>query len=369
MSEYQYYEFAAVDRPLDNAELAQVRALSTRAHITSTSFVNSYHWGGFRGNPRAMVERYYDAFLYLANWGTRELVLRFPTRMLRLGTAQRYCAGDAVSAWRTGDNVLVAAVSEEEEEFFESDGEGVLATVLPVRSEVLAGDERPLYLLWLLAVQVGEVDQQDVEPPVPAGLDALTGAQAALVEFLRIDGDLVSAAAAGSASAQEDIDIEAWVNGLAGDERDRLLIGLLRGDDPFLHAETLRRARPEPAQGGRRTVLQLVAAADTRREERVLAERARRKRAVDERTRRAAEARRARLAELTAQGEAAWVRVATSIAEKKSTGYQAAVDLLTDLQEVTDREEFARRVEALHAEHRRKPAFVERLVAAGLSSR
>src|SRR3954447_10590393 len=73
MSEYQYYEFAAVDRPLDSRELAQVRALSTRAQITSTSFVNTYHWGDFRGSPRAMVERYYDAFLYVANWGTRQL--------------------------------------------------------------------------------------------------------------------------------------------------------------------------------------------------------------------------------------------------------------------------------------------------------
>ncbi|MFF7926153.1 hypothetical protein ACFZDP_34315 [Streptomyces mirabilis] len=45
VSEYQYYEFLAVDRPLTEAEIAQVRALSTRARITSTSFVNEYHWG------------------------------------------------------------------------------------------------------------------------------------------------------------------------------------------------------------------------------------------------------------------------------------------------------------------------------------
>ena len=82
MSEYQYYEFAAVDRPLDRQELADVRALSTRAHITPTSFVNEYHWGNFRGNPQRLVEQYYDAFLYLANWGTRQLMLRFPVVLL-----------------------------------------------------------------------------------------------------------------------------------------------------------------------------------------------------------------------------------------------------------------------------------------------
>nr|WP_261554617.1 hypothetical protein [Frankia tisae] len=52
MSEYQYYEFLAVDRPLDDQEQAEVRALSTRARITATRFTNEYHWGDFRGDPR-----------------------------------------------------------------------------------------------------------------------------------------------------------------------------------------------------------------------------------------------------------------------------------------------------------------------------
>ncbi|WP_228566443.1 hypothetical protein [Nocardia sp. SYP-A9097] len=65
MSEYQYYEFVAVDRPLDDRQLAQVRELSTRARITATRFVNEYHWGNFRGDPARMIERYYDAHLYV----------------------------------------------------------------------------------------------------------------------------------------------------------------------------------------------------------------------------------------------------------------------------------------------------------------
>jgi hypothetical protein len=76
MSEYQYYEFLAVDRPLTVAEQAEVRELSTRARITSTSFTNEYHWGDFRGDPRALMRRYYDAHLYLANWGTHQIMLR-----------------------------------------------------------------------------------------------------------------------------------------------------------------------------------------------------------------------------------------------------------------------------------------------------
>jgi hypothetical protein len=42
VSEYQYYEFAAVDRPLGTRDIDTLRGLSTRAHITPTSFVNTY---------------------------------------------------------------------------------------------------------------------------------------------------------------------------------------------------------------------------------------------------------------------------------------------------------------------------------------
>ena len=85
MSEYQYYEFLAVDRPLDERQLGELRALSTRARITPTSLVNTYHWGDFRGDPRKLMERYFDAFLYLANWGTHQLMIRLRPGCSALG--------------------------------------------------------------------------------------------------------------------------------------------------------------------------------------------------------------------------------------------------------------------------------------------
>jgi hypothetical protein len=42
LSEYQYYEFQAIDRPLTDKEMGVLRACSTRARITPTSFVNDY---------------------------------------------------------------------------------------------------------------------------------------------------------------------------------------------------------------------------------------------------------------------------------------------------------------------------------------
>jgi hypothetical protein len=39
MSEYQYYEFQAIDRSLTEREMSELRAYSTRARITPTSCV------------------------------------------------------------------------------------------------------------------------------------------------------------------------------------------------------------------------------------------------------------------------------------------------------------------------------------------
>lgn len=69
MSEYQYYEFQAIDRPLTEKEMRELRSCSSRARITPTSFVNDYQWGNFKGDENAWMEKYFDAFLYLAKRG------------------------------------------------------------------------------------------------------------------------------------------------------------------------------------------------------------------------------------------------------------------------------------------------------------
>jgi hypothetical protein len=102
VSEYQYYEFLAIDRPLEAHEQAEVRSLSTRARITATSFVNEYHWGDFRGDPSRLMERYYDAHLYVANWGTHRVMFGIPVDLLALELVEDFCINYLVSASATG---------------------------------------------------------------------------------------------------------------------------------------------------------------------------------------------------------------------------------------------------------------------------
>jgi hypothetical protein len=95
VSEYQYYEFQAIDRPLTGKEMSELRSYSTRARITPTSFVNDYSYGSFKGNEEAWMDKYFDAYLHLANWGTHVLKLRLPSRLLDAATAKGYCDGDS----------------------------------------------------------------------------------------------------------------------------------------------------------------------------------------------------------------------------------------------------------------------------------
>ncbi len=58
---------STLDKPLTDEQRAELRKLSSRAEITATRFVNQYNYGDFRGNPEKLMERYFDAFCYLAN--------------------------------------------------------------------------------------------------------------------------------------------------------------------------------------------------------------------------------------------------------------------------------------------------------------
>jgi hypothetical protein len=276
VSEYQYYEFLAIDQPLDDDEQAEVRSLSTRATITATSFVNEYHWGDFKGDPNRLMERYYDAHLYVANWGTHRVMFRLPSDQLDPDVVDDYCVDDQVSAWATAEFVVLDFTSEDEAgEFdFDYDAEALLSAIVGVRAELAAGDLRPLYLAWLAAYGTWERDENvfdrdaddDIEPPVPPGLGTLTAPQRALADFLRLDDALLATAAQNSPSlgkiTEDSGDLVAWVARLPVAEKNRLLTRVVQGEAARVRTELLRRFRDDTAPAipvpTRRTVANLL---------------------------------------------------------------------------------------------------------------
>lgn len=385
MSEYQYYEFLAIDRPLSADEMGELRALSTRAEITPWSFVNTYDWGNFRGNPSTLMERYFDAFLYLANWGTHRLMLRVPRRLLDQKTAEAYCSGESASVQATGEHLIIEFNSEDENGDWDAGGEGWLSSIIPLRADLAAGDVRSLYLGWLLCAQLQELDGDDLEPPPPPDLKNLSGSLKSFADFLRIDPDLIAAAAEGTPGSnagdrESEGKLGAWIGGLPEGEKTRLLARLAEGNDPHLRAELLNRFKransgsqtEENSAEKRRTVAQLLTAAKrrTEAERRRVAERDEKERVRRERE--AAAARDKYLHALAAREADAWRKIDAWIGTKRPSDYDEAVRLLADLRELSVRTNrtnaFEERIRELRQLHSKKPSLLQRLDKAGLSA-
>jgi len=379
MSEYQYYEFQAIDRLLTSKEMSQLRSYSTRARITPTSFVNDYSWGDFKGHEDAWMEKYFDAFLYLANWGTHVVKLRLSARLLDLETARAYCGGQCVSAREKSGNVILTFVSEDEEGGGWEEGDGYLSSLMSVRAELSRGDLRALYLGWLLCAQNGDFEDDDIEPSVPAGLDRLSASLESFVGFLRIDPDLIRVAASASApladAEPKGEEIRAWLANLPAMEKDDLLARIIAGD-AALAGEVARRMRQERASRDvpapsfkRRSVAELLAAAERVADERRRVESETRAKKKVERERKAAAARAKYLDELAGTEASLWRRVDELVATKLPKRYDEAVVILSDLRDLSAREDgsdFRRRLEVLRADHGKKRTLIDRLQKARL---
>ena len=365
MSEYQSYEFVALDRPLSPKQMEQLRRVPTRAEISPTRFWNEYHWGDLKADPATLVERYFDAHLYVANWGAHRLILKMPTARLDVKALKQYFGhGHAARFRKTGDHVTLDLTSdiEEPDDDEMTNGSASLAALSPLRAELLRGDLRPAYLAWLLAVQQDDLDDEATEPPVPAGLEHLTAAQQAMVDFFRIDIDLVAAAASGSkASAADDDAFRRWVARLTPNEKDAWLKRAAHDPDLALGSEMLRTFRGakthEPPAGARRRVADLRTAADTQRDAREQAELENM-----ERARAAAHAKRERRLVTLGRGiDAAWAKLEKLV---ESSAYDDAVELAVDLRDLAARDGkasgFAARFETMRKRQLRRRGFFDR---------
>jgi hypothetical protein len=369
VSEYQCYEFLALDRRLTAQEMAELRSISTRAEITPTRFWNEYHWGDLKADPFKLLARYFDLHLYFANWGTRRLMFRLPLTTVDLDALRAYAPGGPATLITTEEHAVLdlwSEVEEPEDDWFEAGH--LAASLTPLRSELLRGDRRVAYLAWLLAVQDGEVDAEAPEPPVPRGLATGSAPLTALADFLRLDQDLLTAATESDEQDRDEPDrFRAWVKRLPAQQQERWLLRAADNPDLPVGSELLgefRRAHP-PVTNGRRTVARLQARAEELRaaRRRAAAERAAQARAA------AAAARSRQLAGLARRGDAAW-RELEQLVETRA--YDQAVRLAMDLRAAAAHtakpDEFDRRIAEVKQRHTRRRGFLDRLRRAETAS-
>ena len=123
------------------------------------------------------------------------------------------------------------------------------------------------------------------------------------------------------------------------------------------------------APSRRRTVGEILRAAEQAAEERRRIDAAKAAKEKVRRQREATAARARHLDKLAGTEPALWKRVEELVARKQPKRYDEAVVLLTDLRDLAarnDRSDFRRRLEALRAEHASKPTLIARLRKAGL---
>jgi len=380
MSEYQYYEFLAIDRPLTAEEMSALRRLSTRAHITPVSFTNEYHWGDFKGNPDELMKRYFDAHVYVANWMTAIFMVRVPTEAILKKTAEAMAMNRVLDFDATPTHWLITWRLEEsvdDDRFGAEDGRGWMARLTPVRDELLRGDIRSLYIGWLAAVTRHMVEDDELEPLSVEGLGNLTTAQQALAEFLEVDDDLLVGVGIGSpvqhSEAPWQRQLDDWLGGLPRAEVVALLKQLLEGQGQKVERTLKNRflawqrgLQGDMAETPLRPMKELWKNAEAVKKIRLEREKQEQERLT---TKRRLE-RDAYLKALANNFPEAWKAVQQKVERGSGLAYDEACRALVDLSEAysahASRSAFRQELSKFMAEHVRRKALVQRLVKAGI---
>ena len=161
-----------------------------------------------------------------------------PERLIDRGLVETCLVEPDFATYRVAGDHLVLDFNRMELDVDWDDGSEWLAGLASLRADLLAGDLRLLYLIWLMAVEY-DVVRADTPEPLP-GLGPLTGALEAFAAFFCIHSDLVEVAAEhdavlGGATVPPDA-AGATIASLTDGEKPAFLARLFDGD-PHVGAE------------------------------------------------------------------------------------------------------------------------------------
>jgi hypothetical protein len=261
-----------------------------------------------------------------------------------------------------------------------------MSSLIALRTDLMNGDHRCLYLGWLRSIQgavyEGDIQEDDVEPPVPAGLRTLSQSLECFANFLGMDFDLLAAAAEQSEDESQlrisSSEILAWVRGMPETEKDSLLARII--EDDVAHPEVALRQRAfseiqakYPATVGsapRRTPLKILARAVAITKDR---QRIKREAAERERLRRQQEQveQEENIWNLCAAQRSIFGPKPTNSSSRNGRNYDEATSILQDLRELAEKDglssAFHQRMQSLCRDHASKPALLEKFQKAKLA--
>jgi len=242
-----------------------------------------------------------------------------------------------------------------------------------MRDELMEGDLRALYIVWLAGqIMIEGYDEEDEDededweisvPAVPPGFGTLTAAQQALAELLRVPQELLAATARHSKAAASSTgdDVAAWVKLLSPERQNEYLVRLARNEPGLsrLFVKELRelgqgKTRATPSTGEHVTYATLLAESKA-----IKAQLEREKREQEQ------AARLRHLQNIHDHQDDYWRQVDQAVTRSTGSGYDEAVRLLIELREAAgqfkETQEFQERFRAWVRPHLRRPAFIKRL--------
>lgn len=254
MGSFAMHRFRAIDRPLTREEMAEIDSWSSRHSPTSTGVTYIYHYGSFKKDETSAVAKFFDAMLYVNNWGQVQLMFRFPKKLVDWKELTKYAiiSDSYLDFKRIGDYVIMDLNFSDESGDWIMEDDYLLDSLLSLREEILNGDYRTLFLGWLMVRQqmhVWEGDDLEEEefedfddefddsakhrmtPPVPSNLKRLNAAHKELINYFQIREDYIKAAAkASSNSKKEAVNYADLIAKLSSNEKDDLLLKLISGE-------------------------------------------------------------------------------------------------------------------------------------------
>ncbi|HRI61034.1 MAG TPA: hypothetical protein PK228_14950 [Saprospiraceae bacterium] len=384
MSEFQLYHFKSIDRPLTETERKEIGTWSSRTNPTANSATFTFSYRDFPKDEETVVEKYFDAMLYAANWGTKRLMFRLPKDSVDAESLAAFTFDDEwaedyirLTARKTCFLLDICFRNEAGGAWLEEDSYD-LDDLTPLREDMLAGDYRSLYLIWIqfalgFSVDKEEENEEDrpddetidhTPPPIPANLAKLTGALQAFIDFFEIDPDLVAAAQSVSpASKTEAPDFRQLIGNLAKTERTDWLMRLANGE-PRLdltfrkHLQQLAPSKKRAPMAGP-SLVEMKALIRTKEKER-----------LDRNAKAAQQAHIQRMEQLVRQEDALWENVEKNLLKATSKSYDLAIDTLKDLRNLAlyqgKEAGFNVKMRILREQFARKRGLIGRFDEAGL---
>lgn len=148
MSEYQYYKFERLDGYLDSKARQALRAISSRADISATSFQVYYTYSDLKAEPSELMLKHFDIGFYYADWGSFDAYIKLPTGTIPdvlLGFSSDRLHVHQSDEWQ----LLIFSLEEYYEYFDDENADEFFQYLAGLRSALIQGDWRLVYFMWL----------------------------------------------------------------------------------------------------------------------------------------------------------------------------------------------------------------------------